>query len=373
MLHRLVVLPLLALALAACSAGAGTRGGGGTGSRDGGGGGGSDGGSSTFDGGGTTPPPSDGAVGWDNTCEAIRVEAMPDAPNVLIVLDRSGSMYDPLAVFGLGVDRWTPSVAAINAVTSSMDDRLRFGLAFFPREGALACEAGNVVVPPDLNTSSAIGARLAGDPLLKVGGGTPTSPTLRELLPMLTSMEGTTYVLLVTDGAPNCNYPASGCASCTVPGDPTACTDVPDNCLDDTAAVAAISELAAAGVRTFVIGYGVDASFTTVMDRMAAAGGTGRTSHFRVEDRASVEAALSDISGSVVSCTYELAGPPGDYRYVRVLVDGETVPHESVGGGSGWRLEGDRTVTLFGGACETLSDGASHTIEIRRECEPVLI
>jgi hypothetical protein len=109
-----------------------------------------------------------------------------------------------------------------------------------------------------------------------------------------------------------------------------------------------------------------------VMDRMAAEGGTSFTRHIPVRDGASLEGALRDIGGSVVSCSYDLAMPPGDIHYVRVTVDGTDVAHESVASGGGWRLEGDRTITLYGRACEGVQDGEAHHIDVVVECTPVI-
>lgn len=74
---------------------------------------------------------------------------------------------------------------------------------------------------------------------------------------------------------------------------------------------------------TYVIGYDTG-EWVEVLDRMAAAGDTGRSMHFPVGDQASLESALRAVAGSVVSCTYELV-PPGDVHYVRVTVDGVDV------------------------------------------------
>jgi len=186
----------------------------------------------------------------------------------------------------------------------------------------------------------------------------------------LASLEGDSYILLVTDGAPNCNSALDG-FSCTCTGPSCLLNNL--NCLDDARTVAAIESAAAAGVGTYVIGYDTG-SWASVLDAMAAAGGTGRTTHFPVGDGASLETALRDIGGSVVSCTYELEMPPGDIRYVRVTVDGMDVDHESVSGdGNGWRLEGDRTITLIGDDCDDLKDGESHDISIVVECTPIII
>lgn len=304
----------------------------------------------------------------DAACERINVAAEPDAANVLIVLDRSNSMYEGSPFGPPTVDRWTPAVEALNAATAALDDRVDFGLMLFASDSQ--CGAGTVEVPVGPMNASRIASALSGDPRSIVQGGTPIAASLRAAQTELASLEGKSYVLLVTDGAPNCASGHNG-LSCRCTG--ASCFANALNCLDDVAAVAAVEALAAADIGTYVIGYDTG-EWVDVLDRMAAAGGTGRTTHFPVGDRASLESALRDIGGSVVSCTYELETAPGNIRYVRVQVDGTDVPHESVNGdGNGWVLEGDRTINLVGNACEDLKDGEPHDISIAVECEPVLI
>jgi len=311
-------------------------------------------------------PGRDGSVvDYDHACERIDVPTLPDVPNVLIVLDRSGSMYDPFS----GIDRWTPSVAAINSVVSALESQVRFGLMIFPSD-ALECNAGNLVLAPALDQAASISGALRGSPETIVGGGTPTAPTLSAARDVLTPLEGQSYVLLVTDGAPNCNDTLDG-SSCTCTGG--LCLLNPYNCLDDVRTVRALEDLAAAGIGTYVIGYDTG-EWSSVLNRMAVAGATGRTSAFEVTDGTSLEGALREISGSVVSCRYDLAMPPGDYHYVRVQIDDTDVPHTSVSGvDTGWENDGDRTVLLVGTPCDTLRDGREHHVTIVVECSPVII
>src|SRR5262249_39088811 len=120
-------------------------------------------------------------------------------------------------------------------------------------------------------------------------GGTPTAATLRALAPRLTALSGRTFVILATDGGPNCN-PDSACGadrcminiehqsdSCTPGGTLNCCaSDLfgPRNCLDDDATSAAIADLARAGIPTFVIGVPGSVPYAAALERMAVAGGT---------------------------------------------------------------------------------------------------
>jgi len=319
-------------------------------------------------------PPSDAALNPDSGCEAVK-DTRPQAPNVLIVLDRSRSMYVP------PVDRWDPAVTAITSLTVSLDAQIRFGLMEFPSPSVSGvqgqCATGDMIVPPDLHTAGAIATALSGDPATKVGGGTPTAATLDAARQALAGLPGTSYVLLVTDGAPNCNATldsqtctctsarTSDCSGAPVDGG-LAGRKTPELCLDDDATVAAITALSAAGVHTFVIGYDTT-DFDATLDRMAAAGGTARSTYYPVSDGAALESAFQSISGFVVSCTFELGVPPADARYVSVSIDGHRVRE-----GTGWQLVGSRVVELVGDTCASVSDGKPHDILIVRECEPML-
>lgn len=300
-----------------------------------------------------------GAATGPLTCERVRVEAQPAPTNVLIVLDSSGSMYQPGGGGMMMVDRWTPAVEAIDVVTSSLEHNISFGLELFPSDGA--CGAGDVVVPVAPMNAAAINAALAGDPADKTGGGTPTATSLMAAGDALAGVEGEKIVLLVTDGGPNCNS-SLDVSTCQCADSSIMCVDN-NQCLDDERTIAATEALAAAGVRTYVIGYGTS-EWTDVLDRMAVAGNTELSSHIPVSDGATLESALRDVVGSTVPCTYELAAPAEDPSLVEVEVDGSTVARSEAGADSGWTLSGGTTVELLGTTCAGLQDGEPHEVFI---------
>lgn len=318
------------------------------------------------------PGPVDAArPGYDAACESVAIRTQPGVANVLVVLDRSSSMYREPG-FGMpGVDRWNPAVAAIGAVTDSLDDRVQFGLMLFADPGAPAgmtlCSPGAVVVPPMLASAASIRSALTGDPNELTGSWTPTAVSLDAARVALSGLEGRQYVLLVTDGAPNCNGALDG-STCRCGSDTMSCASNPRLCIDADRTVAAVRALREAGIGTFVVGYDTS-SWADVLDRMAAEGGTGSTAHIPVGDEASLRSALGAIAGSVVSCSVDLEEPPISVRFVQVTLDGEPIPHESVAtGDASWRLVGDRTVELRGRACETLRDDEEHELRVVREC-----
>ena len=315
--------------------------------------------------------PTDGAID-EGACEVVSVEPSREPPSVLVLLDRSGSMYTATT------DRWTPAVSAINEVVATYPGELAFGLGLFG--AGQGCIGGNIEIAPGANAAAAIASSLSGDPALRTGGGTPTSSMLEYARNYYASRGGERYVVLVTDGAPNCNPLQGDRTQCLCTFDD--CTNAATpwlGCLDDLSTVAAVEALASSGVATWVIGYDTP-ELTATLNAMAVAGGTDRDTYIPVEDQVSLAEALDAIAADLVSCTYTLSAPPGDPSFVRVRLDGDPVPHssqQSLDGGldpsaGTFVLEGGDRVRLEGAACERLQDGLTHELTITRECEPVI-
>jgi hypothetical protein len=121
-------------------------------------------------------------------------------------------------------------------------------------------------------------------------GGTPTAGALRflstyqPLLRSSTDADREAYLVLITDGLPNCNeHNPNTCVDfaacrCTLAN----CTGAfcAQGCLDQDDSVAAIAELRTKGVKTIVVGFGVEAASgdgPAVLNKLAEAGGMSRT------------------------------------------------------------------------------------------------
>ena len=266
------------------------------------------------------------------------------APNILIVLDRSLSMKPDDG----SVNRWDPSVAAIKTITSNLQARVAFGLMTFSGDGGgggrggggnLSCGAGRVNVDIEENTAGAIAQALDR---IQPAGATPTAVTMQAADDYLRNYQGgpddrpaPTYVLLVTDGAPNCTngIPPMGNASAVGSQEPAQ--------VDTTVAV--IEQMAGRGFKTYVLGYDTqtDAALKAALDQMAQAGGTGASAHSAIEDEAGlVEEFRSIIGMAAVGCTFSLKTPPSDPNFVRVELDGEKLELDYP---EGFVLDADRT------------------------------
>jgi hypothetical protein len=207
---------------------------------------------------------------------------------------------------------------ALNELVAATGESVNFGLAVYP---SLACVDGDGDSPYRCEPASD-----ADNPLTEVGpdnaadialaldaagqcGGTPACESLQWALDYLTAAdfpedidELPKFVLLATDGAPNCN-PTADVASCTsTTGEPAV---IPEQCLDDLCTYNAAFQLAAAGIPVFVVGVGDDlAAWDYVLDNIAAYGGTGE--YYPADDGAVLEEVLAEITGQAISCTFEV-------------------------------------------------------------------
>jgi len=290
-------------------------------------------------------PPSDAGMDVPNPCRMVGRVADEVRPRVLIVLDRSGSMEG---------ERWTAAVEAIDSVTLALEERLRLGLSFFPPPGAAECAPGGIAVEPRVSNHSAISRALGRT--LPVGG-TPTSFTLDHLATMLGGPDSRDFVLLVTDGAPNCNGTLR-VESCTHTA-PMFVSNL--NCLDDVRTIASAENLYSLGVPIYVVS--LDSMFPEVFDAIAAAGGTERA--YPAHEPEALLGVLQEIAASLATCEFELLEEIDDPEMLNVTIDGEEVEH-----GEGWRF-GGAGVELVGESCERLRDGAGHDVVVMRDCSVI--
>jgi len=218
------------------------------------------------------PPPIsvDGSVRADGSmsspdmnCASVNQGAAPLPPDILILLDRSGSMeWDATAMCrsNCGANsRWNQVTAALNAVVPMTDTMVNWGLKFFGSSNNCT-----VSTPPDVPIGPGTGAMI----MTRIGAtrtGSPT-PTRNGMnvaagyMATLTDMNPK-YVLLATDGEPTCN------------------PDLPAANMNDSDAMGAqqaVSNALTMGFKTIVVGIG-DTMGAATLDQMAINGGMPQT------------------------------------------------------------------------------------------------
>jgi hypothetical protein len=317
-----------------------------------------------------TPPPD--LLGEDQICGEEDFNITHVTPDMLIVLDRSNSMgYSGF---------WDPTRSAVAGIAATYEATILFGLMVFPDMTCLSgftgecMPAGAPVVDVALRNGPAIHAALSD---MTTCGGTPTAGTLRSAHDYLTGLGDShpKYVLLATDGAPNCNEELDGSTcrcTCTDPSHCSLCTDYNVNCLDDLSTLAAIDAMRADGIQTFVIGMSTAAvEWGDVLDQMAEHGATER--FYPAEEPAELQAAFEAITGMVATCEFDLnPSDAADPNQVNFYFDGEAVPRDPAGE-NGWNwIDGD-TIAFYGSYCDRIMGGSVGVISAKYGCPTIMI
>jgi hypothetical protein len=291
------------------------------------------------------------------TCGAqqsnIGVMNLGDPPDLLVVLDRSGSMISiPFSIPPVFVSKWDSMKNALKTTVMAKQTQIKFGLLEFPSDNNCAATA-----VPDVgialntypgfntyfNTNSPDGntpAHLALGGALTYYNQIPVNPAGR-------------YVLFATDGVPNC-----------LNGDP--------NTGSGPATVAAVTSLRNAGIKTYVLGFG-EFGGGDILNDAAIAGGVpqaGATKYYQVNNQAQLDAALNAIAGGIIvpTCSFALQSVPPDPNNVTVTINGTPVPR-SPSHANGWDYHPNAmTITFFGSYCDQIMMGASSSVSFVYGC-----
>jgi hypothetical protein len=285
-------------------------------------------------------------------CEDLSATIEPIPPNLLLVLDRSCSMTESL---GGGVTKWDAAVAAINTFTTTYAGDIRFGLSLFPDLVEPSCAQADIVIPVAPGNEAAIQALMTAalanaDPYFPDGPCVTNIDTAMEqasLAPELMDPTRDNYVALITDGKQSACNEAGG----------------------DNGTTQIITDLFAAGVPTFVVGFGSGVD-PAQMDVFALAGGVPNAgpAYYDASDQASLEAALQVIAEKAISCTFTLDTVPPNTDQIYVFFDGVAVPLDPTMMNGFSYDPATNQVVFHGAACDTLKSGVVMSVDVVLGC-----
>lgn len=272
--------------------------------------------------------------------------------NVLVVFDESLSMNDGWNGAG---SKWSVATKAVSAALVPLQDQINAGTLFFPNAGFDGCgvtaidSGSQIEFQPGAQFVSAWNAYLANH---GPGGFTPTGAAMQLADTALNGAQlmGTTAVVLITDGDPNCGT-------------------------NDMQVTQLVAGWLGKGIKTYVIGLpGADAGATR-LDALAAAGGTSK--FLTPSDSAGLQSALAAIVGSSVSssldsCRIELPYAPPNLDDVTLVVVQDGVKQSvarDLGTSGGWSLDlGSLEITMAGALCEQAKIGTYSKISVVFGC-----
>ena len=312
---------------------------------------------------------------WHQTCgESVSIAA--ERPNVMLVLDRSGTMtaddkrwdHDGRAATA-PVTRWSSLHGVTSDLLDRFDDRMHFGAVLFPSEDAgtswaEACptaDTADVAVGP--RGAAQIMEMLPG-PDAVTRGGTPTQAGLLNAVDHLNDVESEVprAIVLVTDGEANC-----------VGDDPKAY---------DPGVQEVVSQARMDGVTTYLVGIDITGTDPNArdgeprdpiadMNAIARAGGApkaGPEAFYNVSDEASLATALDEIAAQVV-CTVDVGAAPQDDAEMYVSIGDASVDEvASCSDGAGWVYVSAHRIRLCAEACDAFV--AEGNLSTAYDCAP---
>ncbi|MGB5694665.1 MAG: vWA domain-containing protein [Polyangiales bacterium] len=296
-----------------------------------------------------------------NGCQSIQVTPTRSVPNVMFLVDQSGSMTENFA----GQPRWTAAHGAITEIVADLESIVRFGLTTYTSNNGNSnppCPRLPVAGDPfaasprvdfGLNNSSAISNNSIYPSAYPndAGGDTPTGDSIDALVGVIQASpppaEGPTIIVLATDGEPD---------TCEQPN--------PQN--GQAEAVTAATAAHAAGLDVFILSVGNDVS-DAHLQQMANVG-VGKPANESGDPapfwKATTPELLADafqqIISDSISCEVQIDKPFDDVTLacaegdVRLNGTPLSCPSE-------WQVKPgvNNVIELVGSACDTFKSGSS--------------
>jgi hypothetical protein len=312
-----------------------------------------------FGGGSQTGLGGSGMATLDMNCGVVENPVTRLPPDILLVLDKSGSMNasaDGTCMENCGAaSKWSQTTTALNEVIPATDATVNWGMKLFATSGT--CTVSNQVEIPVTEMNA--GAVVNRINMTNTGGSTPTRLAIQAAANYLDGLTrpNPKFILLATDGLPNC-----------APGQPNQDPDV-------MGAVTAVTNALSAGVPTFVIGIALttDPTADQTLSMMATAGGyprQGTPTYYPVSNTADLVAALNAIVTIAGSCTYPIPAPPNNMTsrsQIDVFVNGTTIPMSTTDGWSYGNTE-MTSVVINGPLCQQIMDGNVTDVKVVFRC-----
>lgn len=349
--------------------------------------------------------PGDGDSGMDMPiCGEVSIVPTYIPPNVMLVVDASGSMvYEPnnwdhdLDSNTPEVTRWFSLYGVVEAVMNNFGPAMYSGLQRFP--SAAACDPSpcyNITsctteMTPEvdiaLDNGAAILSALPGPnaDTNEIEGGTPATKGVVSAINHLLMQpdELPRYILLITDGAANCNT--------TLP--------FPDyiEFYDETLPTTVEDAFMNMGITTFVVGIDIinmlvgagndgapEANAYERLNDVALAGGAPKNmgmdaeKFFNATNQTELLDAIQLILGEVTDCEIDLTmadggpPPPAQIPFVSFEVDGMTVPGpvDDCATEDGWAwIEVGLVMSFCGTYCDDFKNGTA-TFDGTYGCPP---
>jgi len=318
-------------------------------------------------------------------CDIAEATLTPVPPNIMLVLDKSGSMitnswdHDENPNTGT-VTRWYSLYQVVDFVVTTFNEQINFGANLFPSENATATYNANgclmsngpeIPVAP-LNQDAILNG-IPGANETAIYGGTPAAEGIEVARNHLVTFDPDEprAIIFITDGAANC------------------ASDAADNyqrfeVYDEQLPVVVGDTWTNDGIPTYVVGIDISNAVSPIatdgnpdstntydeLETVAAAGGVpnGGPLFYQTTNQNELQAALQQIIDDALSCTVPLDPPPAFPDLLEVYIDNMMVPPAAdCAADDGWIYTNPNgpydSIELCGAWCDALKQVGSVTAE----------
>jgi Mg-chelatase subunit ChlD len=290
-----------------------------------------------------------GAAAEAGVCAHVSVDASRVTPNIVFIVDQSGSMNEP---FG-NTTRWEALRSALldqQGILAQFQNQARFGFALYsarsddpePRTCPLLTQVeiaqGNLdAIRAVYDSATPMDDTPTGDAV------TAVLASVRAAGVLAADYRDPTVFVLATDGEPD---------TCAQPD--------PQN--GQAESVAAVGAAFAAGVRTYIVGVANEDQISTghLTDLAVAGAGMAGAPFYRVSDGDALRTSLRSLVEREVTCKLRLRGQVDAMAACRGTVTLGTKALRC-GDANGFALTGPSELTLMGTACDGLKAGETLT------------
>lgn len=308
---------------------------------------------------------STGAPIEPEPCQIEATKITPIPPDLLFVLDKSGSMSYEVWDHDKSpqtptVTRWFSLHGVVESVVKTFDKTVNFGVKLYPKitatpfieEGACDVDPGVEVEIAPMNAAAVLAGIPAAD--FAVLGGTPIESGLKEAFTYLKALDPNNqrFALLIADG------------------------EITKACDGETIleTIGMVASNLQAGIPTYVVGIDVDPSIVDDLAALAEAGGKpnpdGPELFYQVTNQIELQAAIQQIVDDTLSCVIEVDPEPSEPELFEVWIGQTQVPAAAdCAKDDGWVwTKPNSQIELCGASCLQLKK--SGQVEARYFCEP---
>ena len=300
----------------------------------------------------------------DANVSCVRTSPMTQnlPPDILILLDRSGSMAEDLSgtmcANGCGASsKWSIATTTLKSFLPTVEGIVNWGLKLFASPDNVCIVSNTAEIAPQINNASAINARLA---TTDAASSTPTTAAMMNAAAYLKTLTDSNpkFILLATDGVPTC-----GTAACAAGVNNSG---MPNQC-DDANAIAMVKAVHDMGFPTFVLGIGTSkAPGDGTLSQMAVNGGyprNGTPAYYPIDKAQDLQDAFQSITGMVSSCFYTISPALTSGQQISgVKADGVALTPGD------YMILGTTGVQIVGQACTDVSSGKIKKIDVQVDC-----